>query len=48
MYVIVGCIRIILSALLLYGVYTETGIWTAILLFLIVAISEIEAYLKRR
>jgi len=45
---IIGCIRIILSILLLYGVYTETGIWTTVLLSLVVVTTEIEAYLKRR
>lgn len=28
-------IRIILTLLLIYGVYTETGIWTALSIFLI-------------
>jgi hypothetical protein len=32
---IVGIIRIIIIAALLYGVYTETGIWTTVTLLLI-------------
>jgi len=45
---IIDYIRIALSLLLLYGVYTETGIWTTILLFLVVATAEYKAYLERR
>lgn len=41
-------IRIILSLLLLYGVYTETGIWTVIILFLIMNYIECESYLKAK
>jgi len=42
---IIDYIRIALSLLLLYGVYTETGIWTTILLFLVVATAELKSYL---
>jgi len=45
---IIDYIRIALSLLLLYGVYTETGIWTTILLFLVVATAELKSYLERR
>ena len=41
----IRCIRIILSVLLLYGVYTETGIWTTISFSLILIALELEAYL---
>ena len=44
---LVNYIRIILSLLLFYGVYTETGIWTTVSLFLVFVTSEIEGYLKR-
>lgn len=37
-------IRFSLTALLLYGVYTETGIWTALLLFLIVTAIEVRSH----
>lgn len=39
-------IRIILSLLFLYGAYTETGIWTVLILFLILVNTEVEIYLK--
>jgi hypothetical protein len=39
-------VRIILTILLLYGVYTETGFWTALSLFLIFTGFEIESFLR--
>ena len=44
----VDYLRIILSLLLLWGVYTETGIWTTLVLFLILIQIEINNYLKKR
>lgn len=41
-------LRIILSLLLLYGVYTETGIWTVSVLFLIMVDIEGTEYLKAK
>ena len=41
-------IRIILTPLLIYGVYGETGIWTALSLFLIFIAIEAQGYLMRR
>ena len=38
-------IRIILTLLLVYGIYTETGIWTALSLFLVFVGMEVQAYL---
>lgn len=35
-------IRITLTIALIYGVYTETGIWTALSLFLIFANTELQ------
>ena len=40
------CIRIVLSVLLLYGVYTETGIWTTISFSLVLIAFELEACLN--
>lgn len=37
--------RIILTLLLIYGVYTETGMWTALSLFLVFVGIEIQGYL---
>jgi len=41
-------VRQILTLLLLYGVYTETGIWTSLFLALIWASIEIEAVRRKR
>lgn len=41
-------IRWILTAALLYGVYTETGIWTAISIFLIFAGFEMITLIMRK
>jgi len=41
-------IRFILTFLLIYGAYTETGIWTALSLFLIFMSVEIQSYLIRK
>ena len=41
-------IRIILTLALIYGAYTETGIWTALSLFLIFIGMEIHGYLIKR
>ena len=38
--------RIIITMLLLYGVYTETGKWTALSLFLVFIAIEILMYLQ--
>ena len=35
-------VRIALSLALLYGVYTETGIWTTIVLFLVMHYIELK------
>ena len=39
--------RWLLSLLLLYGVFTETGLWTTLFLFLILVKCEIKKVLKR-
>lgn len=44
---IVPTIRVILTICLLAGVYSETGIWTTLCLFLVFVWSEGEAYLKK-
>lgn len=41
-------IRIILSLMLLYGVYTETGVWTTLSLFLVFTGMEIVTQLMRK
>jgi hypothetical protein len=41
-------IRWILSAALVYGIYTETGKWTAIFAFLVLAESELSAWYARK
>ena len=41
-------IRIILTLLMIYGAYTETGKWTASILFLIFIAIEINGHLIRR
>ena len=40
--------RIILTLLLIYGVYTETGIWTALSIFLIALSSELRSRFFKR
>ena len=42
-----GYVRIILSLLLLYGVYTETGVWTTVAMGLILIETEISGYAKK-
>jgi hypothetical protein len=46
--VIFAILRWVLMAWLLYGVYTETGIWTTVALGMIMATKEVEVYLMRR
>lgn len=41
-------IRIILTLLLIYGVYLETGIWTTLSLFLIFVGMEAQGYLTEK
>jgi hypothetical protein len=41
-------VRIILTCALLYGVYTETGIWTTLTLGLVFISSEIQGYILQR
>jgi hypothetical protein len=51
----VETVRIILTLCLIYGVYTETGVWTALSLFLVMtglelnglAVKNLNASLKR-
>ena len=43
-----GIIRITLTLLLIYGAYTETGIWTALSLFLILWAIEIITWERHR
>ena len=38
----INIIRYIITALLLFGVYTETGAWTTIVLFLLALRVELE------
>ena len=40
-------IRYLLTGMLLYGVYTETGIWTTICLALLTLMHEIPVFFKR-
>jgi len=40
-------IRLILTIVLLYGVYTETGIWTALSLFLVFSAIELQDFVDR-
>jgi hypothetical protein len=40
-------LRWIMSLALLYGVYTETGMWTTIVLFLILSGQELDYYVRR-
>jgi len=37
--------RILLTMALIYGVYTETGIWTALSLFLISIAIELQSFI---
>ncbi len=41
-------IRVILTLALIYGAYTETGIFTALSLFLIFSALEAQVYLTKR
>lgn len=41
-------LRIVLSLLILYGVYTETGFWTVSVLFLFMVDMEGVTYLKTK
>lgn len=41
-------IRIALSLVLLCGVYTETGIWTTLALFLVLVETETEIYKRQK
>ena len=41
-------IRIVLSLLILYGAYTETGIWTTLILFLLLVYIEAGVVLKAK
>jgi len=44
----IAYIRILLSLALLYGAYAETGLFTTLILFLILGHEEINAYLHRK
>jgi len=41
-------IRCVLTTALIFGVYAETGIWTALSLFLIFIYIEVDTWLKQR
>ena len=47
MTIITTIIRWILTALLIYGIYTETGIWTVLFATLIIIEIELDALLTK-